>query len=560
MHGEKLYLCLAAFSIAFSCLTMLDRHSLLTDNSLQTVFQGSSLHADFCILYDFVFLVGTGRSGSTTLMAFLNGVPGIHISGENNGLIDHLAEVHSDLNNATGRAKKGVAWTNTFDIAEIEQDMRNMIMHTVNPSPGSKTIGFKEYRTLNEEHFNFTRRLFPCAKFIVNIREDVSSQSRSGFYKKLNDTSDSISSSLAAKNQFLKSLADKNQDHMFLITLEEFSTQTFDKLLTFLGFSNCRTVQIPNLKKKFYTYIDKLILLDTVECNGLQQRISVPSPAQLKVEATETHTVPQPQESRQLEKKVGPNVILEPGDFALDSALEQSNKHKGPIVIRKFRLIFFHVPKVACEEFKKLFRRVEGYEDWATSYNNPPGLYSPDKPLSRLPHDPEINGLTYLTQLPLDEANKILNDPTWTKAIFLRDPITRFLSAYLDKIRRHNPNAEMRKLSFEEFITKVEQGLKNRHWNPQSQFYDLDKWLPVIDFVGSFESLAEDTETLLRKLGAWEEFGANGWGEDGASAIFRGKRNELHSGGADEKVDIFYSNATTKNRVMALMAPDLKYI
>ena len=139
MHVKKLYLCLA-FSIAFSCLTMLDRQSLLTVNSLETIFQGSSLHADYCILYDFVFLMGTGRSGSTTLMAFLNGVPGIHISGENNGLIDHLAEVHSDLNHATGRAKKGVAWKNTFDIAEIEQDMRNMIMHTVNSSPGSKTI------------------------------------------------------------------------------------------------------------------------------------------------------------------------------------------------------------------------------------------------------------------------------------------------------------------------------------------------------------------------------------------------------------------------------------
>ena len=327
--------------------------------------------------------------------------------------------------------------------------------------------------------------------------------------------------------------------------------------LVMLGRHSLPTVnsfQIPHLNKKFNAHIDKLLLLDTVECNGLQQRNLKPSPARLKVEATETHTVPQPQESKQLEKKLGPNVILEPGDFLL------SKWNKSPIVVRKFRLIFFYVPKVACEEFKKLFRRMEGYEDWATSWNNPPELYSPDKPLSRLPHDPGINGLTYLTQLPLDEAIKILNDPTYTKVIFLRDPMTRFLSAYLDKIRRHHPNAEIQKLSFEEFISKVERGLKDDHWNPQSHFYDLDKWLPVMDFVGSFESLAEDTEILLRKLGAWEEFGTNGWGEDGASAIFRGKKNELHSGGADEKMDIFYSNASTKNRVMALMAPDFKYL
>ena len=77
---------------------------------------------------------------------------------------------------------------------------------------------------------------------------------------------------------------------------------------------------------------------------------------------------------------------------------------------------------------------MEGYQDWDTSWNNLPQLYSPDKPPSRL---------------SLNKAINILNDPTYTKAVFLRDPMTRFLSAYLDKIRRHHPNAEMRKLFFE---------------------------------------------------------------------------------------------------------------
>ncbi|CAN0465364.1 unnamed protein product, partial [Laminaria digitata] len=31
-------------------------------------------------------------------------------------------------------------------------------------------------------------------------------------------------------------------------------------------------------------------------------------------------------------------------------------------------------------------------------------------------------------------ASDILNDPTWTKAVFLRDPAERLLSCFLDKI------------------------------------------------------------------------------------------------------------------------------
>lgn len=33
-----------------------------------------------------------------------------------------------------------------------------------------------------------------------------------------------------------------------------------------------------------------------------------------------------------------------------------------------------------------------------------------------------------------EKASSILNDPEWTKAVFLRDPAERLLSCYLDKI------------------------------------------------------------------------------------------------------------------------------
>jgi hypothetical protein len=63
--------------------------------------------------------------------------------------------------------------------------------------------------------------------------------------------------------------------------------------------------------------------------------------------------------------------------------------------------------------------------------------------------------------------------------------------------------------------------------------------------------LAADTETLLCKLGAWEEFGANGWGEDGASAMFHPVR-----GDKEKDLEKYYINAPTRERVTILMAPD----
>lgn len=231
----------------------------------------------------------------------------------------------------------------------------------------------------------------------------------------------------------------------------------------------------------------------------------------------------------------------------------------SPIVIRRFKLIFFTTPKNSCEEFKKLFRRMEGFEDWKTSWNMPPDLYFPDQPPTKLPHDPSINGLTYLYHLTLDEASTIINDKAWTKAIFVRDPLVRFLSAYIDKIVRHNsryPHAEG--ISFPEFVTLVESGFRDVHWNPQCHLIDCPKWLPAMDFIGSFEEVATDTERLLRKIGAWEEFGATGWG-NGSHAIFQGTKNAVHASNIDA---VAYNNYDDHliQRVRELVASDLEFV
>jgi hypothetical protein len=49
-------------------------------------------------------------------------------------------------------------------------------------------------------------------------------------------------------------------------------------------------------------------------------------------------------------------------------------------------------------------------------------------------HNPSTNGLKYLQAFSPRDATKMMRDPSWTRAIFLREPKQRFLSAYLDKV------------------------------------------------------------------------------------------------------------------------------
>ncbi|GMH46246.1 hypothetical protein TrRE_jg1745 [Triparma retinervis] len=72
-----------------------------------------------------------------------------------------------------------------------------------------------------------------------------------------------------------------------------------------------------------------------------------------------------------------------------------------------------------------------------------------------------------------------------------------------------------------------------------------------------FETLADDTELLLRRVGAWEDFGASGWGTDGASSIFRGTKSESHTTGASARTAA-KTKGPIKPRVDALVVKNLE--
>ncbi|KAJ8907754.1 hypothetical protein NDN08_007860 [Rhodosorus marinus] len=199
-----------------------------------------------------------------------------------------------------------------------------------------------------------------------------------------------------------------------------------------------------------------------------------------------------------------------PADFDMGSILA-SPLASRLIVSESLKAMYCPLPKVACSNWKSLFRKLEGFQN----YKN-----------LALAHDKANSGLKYLKDYTEEEALKMVQDPEWLKFVVVRDPATRLLSAYLDKFYRreldspefikffdqllgfqYRKNAvELFMPSFEEFIMYIGRQSDfsmNEHWAPQVYLCQMDKF--PYDFVGRFENYDSDAFAVLDALGHPEE-------------------------------------------------------
>eukprot|EP00980_Cylindrotheca_fusiformis_P014594 scaffold3955_cov160-Cylindrotheca_fusiformis.AAC.14 len=232
-----------------------------------------------------------------------------------------------------------------------------------------------------------------------------------------------------------------------------------------------------------------------------------------------------------------------------DSIMADS-KHwdRSPVVVKQFKLLFFTIPKVGCTTWKLLFRRMKGRKNWK-------------KQDGGLPHNPKLNGLDYLNRANITFAKQVMLDPTWTKAIFVRDPKQRFLSAYLDKAvgdgskfiqqkccrdgskLQQTQCVENGRKSMASFLSMIHT-CHDDHWALQSRRVEPKYW-KYINFVGHLETMAEDGERLLRKIGAWDLYGSSGWGPYGNASMFDrlSQKSQNHFTGSESKAKNLYSPA-----------------
>jgi Sulfotransferase family len=198
---------------------------------------------------------------------------------------------------------------------------------------------------------------------------------------------------------------------------------------------------------------------------------------------------------------------------AQSSAKNPLARCRNYIFVEPNNFIFAFVPKVACTNWKSVLRYLMGHKDYLDN---------------QLAHDRKRGGLRYLDLDGPDLA--ILQDAGIRKFTFVRDPYTRALSGYLNKVEKRlamvnapengdhflkvtkeidrfrQEKLDMARYpatNFEVFLLFLLQSgsyLRNdEHWQTQTA---LLGWPHVaFDFIGRFERLEDDARTLLGLMG-----------------------------------------------------------
>ena len=199
-----------------------------------------------------VLICATGRSGSTTMQRIINTIPGSNICGENYGAINSILDFYNKLH-ATSTdyvpghynpasyediVSKNVkpAWYNSYKINEMEDQIRKLIITMFKNKPETNLWGFKEIRYDNKKInlIKFFKKLFPQTKVIIQIRENIQAQSKSGWHK--NDKN--AQAYIQQMNKELIKFYTQNKEWCYLISFE----RMFDRsnLQNIFSFIDCR--------------------------------------------------------------------------------------------------------------------------------------------------------------------------------------------------------------------------------------------------------------------------------------------------------------------------------
>lgn len=188
--------------------------------------------------------------------------------------------------------------------------------------------------------------------------------------------------------------------------------------------------------------------------------------------------------------------------------------------------LFCMIPKNACSEFLALMMRAHGLssEHW-----NPPahGMQQ------AFVHFDDARNDMFFGDNDRHVLEGIFRSQAWTKSVFLRDPVERFISAYLSKIRNNGPLTKAipswaGNLTIDQFVALLEsEGLHDDtdpHFRPQSSLCGLSETLSQYDFIGFMSNLEEDADRMGTLMGI-QDMLHDGWGPDSNQSLFGAPRS-----------------------------------
>jgi hypothetical protein len=238
----------------------------------------------------------------------------------------------------------------------------------------------------------------------------------------------------------------------------------------------------------------------------------------------------------------------------------KTSRNTVPVVNEEYNLVFFLTAKAASSEWIRFLMRLQGSEHWCEDGIHPKGM----------------NDLTFLSDYSIEEAQEMMTSPKWNRAIFVRNPKPRILSAFLDKAVQHEKHflrsncplwasetaarggtleeCVEKHDSFEFFLYNITTTLNlNVHW--RSIYSRVDsKWWPYINYIAHMQDLSEDAEHFLKSIhsnvdgvSAWDRIGKTGWSDNErdcdniGNSAFLAKKDTLHQTSARDKMLQYYT-------------------
>jgi hypothetical protein len=163
---------------------------------------------------------------------------------------------------------------------------------------------------------------------------------------------------------------------------------------------------------------------------------------------------------------------------------------------RAHRYIYVEVPKTGCSTIKLTLQRIERNEPRYTPQNK---------------HSRATSPLLAPLSAPTDFLNA-RTSPDFFRFCFVRNPYSRILSAYLDKIAGNDfkrdermralgmsPATNPSLMDFLEVLARTDPATHDIHWARQCDLIDLGGM--NYDFIGHFENFEQDFETVLGRIG-----------------------------------------------------------